>query len=113
MTIPKHALKSRGLRGVRLVTSDDHRGLKAAIDRHFQGASWNSGLERGDGHCRAGDSHHHGGDRLAELRPMRMLRWEIDGAGADRFAQGTSGNVRHPFTVVAGDPERDFRNDGK
>jgi putative transposase len=25
---------------VRLVTSDDHRGLKAAIDRHFQGAGW-------------------------------------------------------------------------
>jgi transposase-like protein len=34
-------LKARGLSGVRLVTSDDHRGLKAAIDRHFQGASWN------------------------------------------------------------------------
>jgi putative transposase len=34
------ALKARGLSGVRLVTSDDHRGLKAAIDRHFQGASW-------------------------------------------------------------------------
>jgi putative transposase len=33
-------LKARGLSGVRLVTSDDHRGLKAAIDRHFQGASW-------------------------------------------------------------------------
>jgi putative transposase len=34
-------LTARGLSGVRLVTSDDHRGLKAAIDRHFQGASWN------------------------------------------------------------------------
>jgi putative transposase len=34
-------LKARGLSGVRLVTSDDHKGLKAAIDRHFQGASWN------------------------------------------------------------------------
>jgi putative transposase len=33
-------LNARGLRGVRLVTSDDHKGLKAAIDRHFQGASW-------------------------------------------------------------------------
>jgi putative transposase len=33
-------LKNRGLSGVELVTSDDHRGLKAAIDRHFQGASW-------------------------------------------------------------------------
>ncbi len=33
-------LKARGLSGVRLVTSDAHAGLKAAIDRHFQGASW-------------------------------------------------------------------------
>ena len=33
-------LKDRGLKGVRLVTSDDHRGLVAAIARHFQGASW-------------------------------------------------------------------------
>jgi transposase-like protein len=34
------ALKERGLRGVALVTSDDHRGLRAAIARHFQGAAW-------------------------------------------------------------------------
>ncbi len=33
-------LKARGLSGVRLVTSDSHTGLRAAIDRHFQGASW-------------------------------------------------------------------------
>ncbi len=33
-------LKARGLAGVDLVTSDDHRGLTAAIARHFQGASW-------------------------------------------------------------------------
>jgi putative transposase len=33
-------LKARGLSGVRLVTSDAHKGLKAAIGRHFQGASW-------------------------------------------------------------------------
>jgi transposase-like protein len=33
-------LKARGLRGVELVTSDDHAGLQAAIGRHFQGASW-------------------------------------------------------------------------
>jgi putative transposase len=33
-------LKARGLHGVELVTSDDHRGLRAAIERHFQGASW-------------------------------------------------------------------------
>src|SRR3712207_5921182 len=34
------SLKARGLRGVELVVSDDHKGLKAAIERHFQGASW-------------------------------------------------------------------------
>lgn len=34
------SLKSRGLTGVELVTSDDHRGLRTAIERHFQGASW-------------------------------------------------------------------------
>ncbi len=33
------SLKSRGLWGVELVISDDHEGLKAAIARHFQGAS--------------------------------------------------------------------------
>src|SRR5919206_354855 len=33
------SLKARGLSGVELVTSDEHEGLKAAIARHFQGAS--------------------------------------------------------------------------
>jgi transposase-like protein len=33
-------LKGRGLSGVELVISDDHKGLKAAINRHFQGAGW-------------------------------------------------------------------------
>jgi putative transposase len=33
------SLKVRGLKGVELVVSDDHEGLKAAIRRHFQGAS--------------------------------------------------------------------------
>lgn len=33
-------LKARGLLGVILVTSDNHAGLRAAINRHFQGASW-------------------------------------------------------------------------
>ncbi len=33
------SLKGRGLKGVELVVSDDHKGLKAAVERHFQGAS--------------------------------------------------------------------------
>jgi len=34
------SLKRRGLKGVQLVVSDDHEGLKSAIERYFQGASW-------------------------------------------------------------------------
>jgi transposase-like protein len=33
-------LEDRGLRGVRFVVSDDHKGLRAAIERHFSGALW-------------------------------------------------------------------------
>ena len=33
------SLKSRGLKGVKLVVSDDHEGLKSAVSGHFQGAS--------------------------------------------------------------------------
>jgi len=33
-------LKGRGLRGVDLVVSDDHKGLVKAITTHFQGATW-------------------------------------------------------------------------
>ncbi len=33
------SLKARGLKGVQLVVSDDHEGIKAAVARHFQGAT--------------------------------------------------------------------------
>jgi transposase-like protein len=33
-------LKRRGLSGVQLITSDNHEGIKAAVKRFFQGASW-------------------------------------------------------------------------
>ena len=33
-------LRERGLKGVGYVVSDAHQGLRSAIDRHFQGASW-------------------------------------------------------------------------
>ncbi len=33
-------LKGRGLKGVQLITSDDHRGLIKAIQRHMQGVPW-------------------------------------------------------------------------
>jgi len=34
------ALKSRGLKGLRLLTSDAHAGIVAAVRRHFQGVAW-------------------------------------------------------------------------
>jgi transposase-like protein len=34
------SLKDRGLRGVRLVVSDGHEGIKAALSRHMQGVEW-------------------------------------------------------------------------
>jgi putative transposase len=33
-------LRDRGLSGVEVVVSDDHRGLVKAVQRHFQGAMW-------------------------------------------------------------------------
>lgn len=33
-------LSRRGLRGVRYLVSDDHQGMRKAIDRHFQGVAW-------------------------------------------------------------------------
>lgn len=33
-------LKERGLHGVDLVVSDDHKGLVRAVESHFQGATW-------------------------------------------------------------------------
>jgi putative transposase len=33
-------LKDRGLKGLRLVTSDAHKGIVAAMGRHFQGVAW-------------------------------------------------------------------------
>lgn len=33
-------LSRRGLRGVRYLVSDDHQGMRKAIERHFQGVLW-------------------------------------------------------------------------
>jgi transposase-like protein len=33
-------LKRRGLRGVELLVSDAHRGIRSAAEKHFQGAAW-------------------------------------------------------------------------
>ncbi len=33
-------LKTRGLKGIKLIVSDDHPGLTNALDKHFQGVPW-------------------------------------------------------------------------
>jgi transposase-like protein len=33
-------LKNRGLKGVKLIVSDAHSGIRKAVARHFQGAAW-------------------------------------------------------------------------
>jgi len=33
-------LKDRGLKGLQLMTSDAHKGIRAAVQRHFQGVTW-------------------------------------------------------------------------
>jgi putative transposase len=35
------SIKQRGLHGVKLITSDDHEGLKAALKATFNGVAWN------------------------------------------------------------------------
>jgi len=73
-------LKEHGLRGVRLVTSDDHRGLVSAIQRHFQGAAW----QRCQGHflrnARSKVARKHQAALTADLKaiyaaPDRSGRW--------------------------------------
>jgi transposase-like protein len=64
------ALKARGLKGVELVVSDEHAGLKAAVARHFQGASWQRcqvhtiRTQSGFGRCR---------------RTLRVPWWTVQG----------------------------------
>jgi putative transposase len=62
-------LKARGLTGVRLVTSDAHTGLKAAVTRHFQGASW----QRCQVHTMRTQSHHRR-TRTARIRRRAVQR---------------------------------------
>ena len=57
------SLTARGLAGVRLVVSDAHAGLKAAIAKVFQGASW----QRSEPEPRSVDVRHHRAHKAEEL----------------------------------------------
>jgi len=74
------SLKARGLKGVELVVSDGHEGLKAAVSRHFQGGV----VAALPGPLRE-EPPRHGGDQQAQgarRRPARHLRRGERGEGA-------------------------------
>ncbi|HKI62350.1 MAG TPA: IS256 family transposase [Mariprofundaceae bacterium] len=85
-------LKERGLKGVDLVVSDDHKGLKKAAARNFQGATWQrcqvhlmrnvlgSASNRYRGILAAGMKRIFGSEDRAEARTrFRQLADELDG----------------------------------
>ena len=97
-------LKQRGLRGVELVTSDDHPGLRAAIGRHFQGASWQRCQVHFARNLLGHVGRQHRGALAADLKALfgtasadqaRTLAGEI----ADRWRD------RHPVVATALDDE--------
>ncbi len=91
-------LKARGLRGVELVTSDDHRGLKAAIDSAFPGGELaalpgplrpqpaRDGRGQAPGTPRRGPAGDlRGGDRGAGAGRGPRLRLGLEGAATPRW----------------------------
>ena len=103
-------LKARGLHGVMLVTSDDHAGLRAAIARHFQGASLaalsgplraqcaragRGQAPRAGGRGRAGDLRGAGGRPGARRRAhLRRALAAQSSAGGQRAGGGPRGLSR-------------------
>ena len=84
------SLKARGLSGVELVTSDDHQGLRQAIERHFQGASWQRCQVHFSRNLQGLVGRSERGALAAELRaifacPTRAQAWEVAHLTADRW----------------------------
>ena len=88
------SLKARGLNGVRLVISDAHAGLKAAIAKVFQGASWQR--------CRV----HYARNLLATV--PRASTEMVAAAFRTVFAQLTPAEVDHRYDEVADQLEARF-----
>jgi putative transposase len=94
------SLKARGLRGVELVVSDDHEGLKSAVERHFQGASWQRcqvhyarNLLGMVGHARRKELAE--GLRGVFAAPSREVALGLASGLADRWRQGHPGVSEH------------------
>jgi transposase-like protein len=73
------SLKGRGLKGVELVVSDDHGGLKAAMARHFQGAAY----------------------QRCQVHYARNLLGMVGRAGRKELAEGLRGVFAAPSRKVA------------
>ncbi len=80
------SLKQRGLGGVRLVISDAHEGLKAAIRKCFQGSSWQR--------CRV----HYARNLLAKI--PRAHTEMVAAAFRSIFALGTPEEIEHRYDEV-------------
>lgn len=80
------SLKKRGLGGVRLVISDAHEGLKAAIRKCFQGASWQR--------CRV----HYARNLLAKVPKAHQQM--VAAAFRSIFALSTADEVHNRFDEV-------------
>ena len=89
------SLVKRGLGGVRLVISDAHEGLKAAIARTMTGATWQR--------CRVGLLINLGGSLPCGLGFDSLLKQDGDPEGWDARLQGTgsAGAVHHRLASPA------------
>lgn len=91
-------LKERGRHGVALVTSDEHRGLRAAIGRHFQGASWPRCHGHGTRNVRAAVSQRH---RRALADDLRGIFAASTHAQAMAAAHAAADRWRSPHPGIA------------
>jgi putative transposase len=98
-------LKARGLRGVILVTSDDHAGLRAAIERHFQGASWQRCQVHFARNLQGTDGRQHRGRLAADLRAVFAAS---DATQARSQARGCAERWRRSHPVVAAQLEEEI-----
>jgi transposase-like protein len=93
-------LKQRGVSGVELVTSDDHPGLRAAIGRHFQGASWQRCQVHFSRNLLGHVGHRHRATLAADLKALF-------GAASAQQARTLAGEIaarwqeRHPTVAAA------------
>lgn len=100
-------LKARGLAGVQLVTSDDHKGLRAAIARHFQGASWQRCQVHYTRNLVAMVSSSRRGELSADLREVFTA---ADPGQASRRAADLAGKWRASYPKVAEHVEEEIED---